>query len=74
MKYKLIEGSANNTYDIIGTVLKNRGVENSDEYLSLNVFHCNDYRNLENIDDAVTCFTTHFERGDAFWILVDPDI
>ena len=73
MQYKLFENSLNNKEQIIETVLLNRGIENPQEYLNLNVSCCNDYNNLENIDKAVECFEKHFERGDDIAVLVDCD-
>ena len=71
MKYKLID--KNNKENLIEQVLLNRGIENPEKYLSLDSSCINDYDNLDNIEDAVTCFTKHFERGDLVAILVDSD-
>lgn len=71
MKYKLI--GKNNKENLIEQVLLNRGIENPEEYLSLDSSCINDYDNLDNIEDAVTCFTKHFEKGDDIAILVDSD-
>lgn len=71
MKYKLI--GDNNTNNIIEQVLINRGVQYYDEYLHLNDSCCDDYKDLDNIDDAVECFKNHFEMGDDIAVLVDCD-
>lgn len=71
MKYKLI--GKNNKENLIEQVLLNRGIENPEKYLSLDSSCINDYDNLDNIEDAVACFTKHFERGDLVAILVDSD-
>lgn len=71
MKYKLI--GKNDKENLIEQVLFNRGIENPEEYLSLNSSCINDYDNLDNIEEAVDCFTKHFERGDLIAILVDSD-
>lgn len=71
MKYKLI--GDNNTNNIIEQVLINRGVQDYDEYLHLTDSCCDDYKDLDNIDEAVKCFMSHFERGDEVSILVDTD-
>lgn len=71
MKYKLI--GDNNTNNIIEQVLINRGVQDCDEYLHLNDSCCDDYKDLDNIDDAVECFKNHFEMGDDIAVLVDCD-
>ena len=71
MKYKLL--GKNNKENLSEQVLLNRGIENPEKYLSLDSSCINDYDNLDNIEDAVTCFTKHFERGDLVAILVDSD-
>ncbi len=73
MKYKLFENSLNDKDNVIETVLLNRGIENPQEYLSLNENCCNDYNNLCNINEAVECFNKHFESRDDITILVDCD-
>lgn len=73
MRYKLIDGSANDINDIVGTVLRNRGVERPQEYLNLTDSCVGDYNDLDNIDKAVECFEAHIERGDEVGILVDTD-
>ena len=73
MQYKLFENSLNDKDNVIETVLLNRGIENPQEYLNLNEECCNDYNNLNNIDEAVQCFDKHFEGGDQVCILVDTD-
>lgn len=71
MKYKLI--GDNNTNNIIEQVLINRGVQNYDEYLHLTDSCCDDYKDLDNIDEAVEYFKNHFEVGDDIAVLVDCD-
>jgi single-stranded-DNA-specific exonuclease len=73
VNYKLFENSLNDKDQIIETVLLNRGIENPQEYLNLNESCCNDYDNLDNINEAVECFEEHFERGDDIAVLVDCD-
>lgn len=73
MKYKLFENSPNDKNNIIETVLLNRGIENPQEYLNLDESCTNDYNNLNNINEAVECFVSHFERGDGVGVLVDTD-
>lgn len=74
MNYKLFENSLNDTEQIIETVLLNRGIDNPDQYLNLDETCCNDYNNLDNINEAIDCFLVHFERRDDIGILVDPDV
>ena len=71
MKYKLI--GDNNTNNIVEQVLINRGVQYYDEYLHLTDSCCDDYKDLDNIDEAVECFKNHFEMGDDIAVLVDCD-
>lgn len=71
MNYKLI--GKNDKENLIEQVLLNRGIEDPEEYLSLDSSCINDYDSLDNIEDAVTCFAKHFERGDLVAILVDSD-
>lgn len=71
MKYKLI--GKNDKENLIEQVLLNRGIENPEEYLSLDSSCINNYDNLDNMGKAVDCFAKHFERGDLVAILVDSD-
>lgn len=71
MKYKLI--GKNDKENLIEQVLLNRGIENPEEYLSLDSSCINNYDNLDNMEKAVDCFAKHFERGDLVAILVDSD-
>lgn len=71
MNYKLIGN--NDKENLIEQVLLNRGIENPEEYLSLDSSCINDYDNLDNMEEAVNCFAKHFERGDLVAILVDSD-
>ena len=73
MQYRLIEGSANDRIDVIGTVLNNRGIEDVYSYLHLDVRCCEDYSHLDNIEDAVECFVKHMANADKIAILVDCD-
>ena len=73
MRYKLIEGSANDINDIVGTVLRNRGVEKPQEYLNLTDSCVGDYNNLDNIDKAVECFVEHYNNKDKIVIIPDED-
>lgn len=73
MNYKLFKNSLNNKYDIINTVLLNRGIENPQDYLNVNESYIDNYNSLDNIDKAVECFSAHFEGGDDICVLVDTD-
>ena len=71
MKYKLI---GNNDYlvDPLGTVLKNRGIENIDKFLNPDRSCLNDWRLLDNIERAVDTIIKHFENQAKIKIFVDP--
>ena len=73
MNYKLYENSLNDPERVIETILLNRGITDPEAYLNLDESCCNDYENLDNIDDAVKLFDEHFERRDDICILVDTD-
>ena len=73
MRYKLIENSANDTNDIVGTVLRNRGIEKPQKYLNLTESCVNDYNNLDNINEAVECFMRHYNNRDRIAIIPDED-
>ena len=74
MRYKLIKNSANDVNDIIGTVLRNRGIDNPQEYLNCTkTSGSEDWRLLDNIDEAVELFNEHFEAKNKIVILADND-
>ena len=73
MRYKLIENSANDVNDIIGTVLRNRGINDPDAYLHLHESCVSDYNNLDNINEAVGCFVRHYDNKDKIVVIPDED-
>lgn len=74
MRYKLIQGSTNNTSDVIGTVLRNRGIKNTKEYLNcIKTQGSEDWKLLDNIDTAVELFDSHFQNRNKIVILADND-
>lgn len=73
MRYKLIENSLNDIYNPMETVLKNRGIENPDEYLNLNDSVLYHYSKLDNIEEAVECLLKHLENDSEIHIVVDSD-
>jgi single-stranded-DNA-specific exonuclease len=73
LKYKLIENSANDINDIVGTVLRNRVVEKPQEYLNLTDSCVGDYNDLDNMDKAVECFMEHYNNKDKIAIIPDED-
>jgi single-stranded-DNA-specific exonuclease len=71
LKYELI--GSNDTNNIIKTVLNNRGIEKSDTYLHLTESVVQDYNALSNMNEAVKCFTKHYEAHDKIVIMPDED-
>ena len=73
MNYKLYENSLNDTERVMETILLNRGIDDPDMYLNLDSSCCNEYENLNNIENAAKCFDKHFENKNNIAILVDCD-
>ena len=71
MQYKLI--GSNDTDNIITTVLTNRGIGNWQEYLRLNSVNEEEFKGLDNVNEAMECFASHIERGSDIGILFDTD-
>lgn len=74
LHYKLIEGSTNNIFHPIETILKNRGIKDVDAYLSLSTTQRNSYLGLQRIQDAISLFDKHFQNKDPIGILADNDV
>ena len=73
MQYRLIDGSTNDTRNVIDTILQNRGVD-PDEYLHLDESCVQDYNDLCNIQEAVACFVKHYEAHDKIITMPDQDV
>lgn len=73
MQYKLIQGSLNDLEHPIETILKNRGIDDIEEYLSLSIASRESYKNLDYIQDAVKLFDYHFCNKHPIGILMDND-
>ena len=73
LKYRLYENSNNNTSNVLAEVLKNRGINDYENYLNLNESVLISYEKLENINKAVELFMKHFNNKDKIEILVDED-
>lgn len=73
MQYKLIDGSANDLFNPIETVLHNRGINDVQSYLNLNESVVQDYNDLNNMSEAVQCFLKHFENKDKILVMPDED-
>lgn len=72
MKYKLI--GSNNKNDIVGTVLRNRGIIDVDAYLNCTRSERKeDWKLLNDVDRGVELFDKHFQNRDKIAILVDND-
>ena len=71
MKYKLIGN--NDVNNVIKTVLNNRGIEDTDTYLRLTDSVVQDYNDLSGIQDAVQCFSKHYEARNKIVLLPDED-
>ena len=71
LKYKLIGN--NNTRNVIKTVLNNRGIEDWNTYINLTLINDDEYKGLDNIDEAVECFIFHIENKHNIGILFDTD-
>lgn len=73
MQYRLIDGSTNDTRNVIDTILQNRGVD-PEEYLHLDESCVQDYNDLCNIQEAVACFVKHYEAHDKIITMPDQDV
>lgn len=71
MKYELIGN--NDTNNIIQTILHNRGIDDPDTYLHLTDAVVQNYNKLSNIQEAVQCFSKHYEAHDKIVIMPDED-
>ena len=71
MKYKLI--GDNDVQNLIEVVLKNRGINDWSSYINLNALNDDEYKGLENINEAVECFVFHIENKNDIGILFDTD-
>lgn len=73
LQYRLYENANNDISNVLKEVLKNRGIEDYYKYLNLDESVVIPYQNLDNIDNAVSLFMTHFNNKDKIGILVDED-
>lgn len=70
---KLYENGNNDTSNVLAEVLKNRGIDDYNRYLNLDESVVEPYRNLDNIEEAVSLFMKHFNQKNKIGILVDED-
>ena len=73
MKYELIQGSLNDLRNPVETVLKNRGINDVNQYLNLDSSVVQDYNDLANMSDAVKCFLRHYENKNKILVMPDED-
>jgi len=73
LKYKLI-GNNDFVFSPLKTILKNRGVEDIEGFLSLSEDAVNHYSNLINIDEAAECLIKHLRKKARIFIQVDSDV
>ena len=73
MKYELIQGSLNDLNNPIKTVLKNRGIDDVEQYLNLDSSVVQSYNDLTNMSEAVQCFLKHYENKDKILVMPDED-
>lgn len=71
--YKLIEGSDNSLFDIVGTVTKNRGIKDIEKFLKPSKQDEIPYYKLKNMNKAVELFNKHKTNGSTVSVLVDSD-
>jgi len=73
LQYKLYDNSKNSKNNVLKEVLRNRGIEDYQQYLNLSDSVVIPYSNLDNIDKAVDLFLEHYEEKSKIGILVDED-
>lgn len=71
LKYELI--GANNTSNIIETILSNRGIKDPNTYLHLTSSVVQDYNKLSNMQNAVQCFMKHYGERNKIVVMPDED-
>lgn len=73
MKYELIHNSLNDLDNPIETILRNRGIDDVQQYLNLDSSVVQDYNDLNNMSQAVECFINHFQNKDKILVMPDED-
>ncbi|MED3562395.1 DHH family phosphoesterase [Bacillus xiapuensis] len=72
-KYRLI-GENDYVFDVQGTILKNRGIKDVNQFLTIDKKVENSYKKLKNIQKAVDCLNKHIEKNSNILIVIDPDV
>lgn len=73
MQYRLYN-SKKKSNDIQKQVLYNRGIEDVETYLNLNSSVVEDYNLLDNINETVTLFDSHYQKKNCIGIIPDSDV
>jgi single-stranded-DNA-specific exonuclease len=73
VKYELI-GKNDYLLNPIDTILRNRGIENVQSFLSVDESSVIHWSKLENIEKAVDCLLKHIEQGNKIFVQYDSDI
>ncbi|MGG0667860.1 DHH family phosphoesterase [Lederbergia citrisecunda] len=60
-------------FDILGTVLDNRGIKDAERFLKPSASDVIHYSNLKNIERAVELFIRHTGRNSTIVVLIDSD-
>ncbi|PKR83526.1 DHH family phosphoesterase [Heyndrickxia camelliae] len=71
-KYRLI-GDNDYIFDVKGTIAKNRGITDIDEYLNLDHSVEIPWRKLINVEKAINCIGRHIEEKSKIYIVIDAD-
>lgn len=74
MQYKLYENGNNDISNVVKEVLRNRGINEHEKYLSLDRNVVIPYTYLKNMDEAVELFDKHFKQRDLIGIVPDSDV
>ena len=76
MKYRLIENSMNDINHFVKTVLANRGIKDTEEFMRSNKedLERNSFSDLNNIDKGIDVLFEHIGANDMISLVVDPDV
>jgi single-stranded-DNA-specific exonuclease len=73
LNYQLV-GDNDYIFDVQGTILNNRGIDDIEKFMNLDDSVVHDYRLLRNIDKAIECLIEHIENQSKIFIMVDCDV
>lgn len=71
-KYKLI-GDNDYIFDVVGTLSRNRDVDDLTEYLSLSKSNTSSWKAYKNIKEAISVIAKHINNNSNIHIVVDTD-